>query len=33
MTPSLDYYLMLVEAVRKRPEEAPRTVIGALNIA
>ena len=29
MTPSLHYYLMFVEAVRTRPFEAPRTVIGA----
>ena len=33
MTPSLDYYLMLVESVRKRPCEALRTVIGAPDIA
>jgi phosphonate degradation associated HDIG domain protein len=33
MTPSLDYYLMLVEAVRKRPEEAARISIGAPNMA
>jgi phosphonate degradation associated HDIG domain protein len=32
-TPSLDYYLGLVEAVRMRPFEAPRTVIGAHDIA
>ena len=31
-TPSLAYYLMLVESVRKRPEAAPRTVIGALDV-
>jgi phosphonate degradation associated HDIG domain protein len=33
MTPSLDYYLMLVESVRKRPLEAPRVAIGAQDIA
>jgi phosphonate degradation associated HDIG domain protein len=33
MTASLDYYLALVESVRTRPLEAPRTVIGALNMA
>lgn len=33
ITASLDYYLMLVEAVRTRPFEAPRTVIGAADMA
>jgi phosphonate degradation associated HDIG domain protein len=33
MTPSLDYYLMFVESVRKRPAETPRIAIGARNIA
>jgi phosphonate degradation associated HDIG domain protein len=33
LTASLDYYLTLVEAVRTRPFEAPRTVIGAHDIA
>ena len=33
MTPSLDYYLMLVDSVRERPIEAPRTAIGANDIA
>ena len=32
-TASLDYYLTLVESVRMRPFEAPRTVIGAHDIA
>ena len=33
MTPSLDYYLMLVDSVRERPIEAPRTAIGANDVA
>ncbi len=33
LTASLDYYLTLVEAVRTRPFEAPRTVIGAANMS
>jgi phosphonate degradation associated HDIG domain protein len=33
MTPSLDYYLLFVDAVRTRPPEAPRTVIGAHDMA
>jgi phosphonate degradation associated HDIG domain protein len=32
ITASLDYYLLLVEAVRTRPFEAPRTVIGAADM-
>jgi phosphonate degradation associated HDIG domain protein len=33
MTPSLDYYLMLVESVRKRPELEARVAIGAPHVA
>jgi phosphonate degradation associated HDIG domain protein len=32
-TPPLDYYLALVESVRLAPLEAPRTVIGATDLA
>jgi phosphonate degradation associated HDIG domain protein len=32
MTPSLNYYLMLVDSVRERPIEAPRTAIGANDV-